>query len=228
MATIRYADHIISDASSPLPVPGMQFAPAAERNAAAIASALADLLPAGTRRLLEIASGTGQHAAHLAAAFPKLTIQPSDLDASALISIAAHASALPPAVAARILSPLLLDLCAPTPPFPEAYDAVLAINVLHISEPAALPGLMRCAAAALRPGGLLVCYGPFTVERAATTPSNLAFHEKLLAMQPYYGLRDIADVDAAAAAQGLRVHAPPKGMPANNFLLMYLKAEGGA
>jgi SAM-dependent methyltransferase len=197
---------------------GLPHSPAADRNKDAILGVLQRLLPAHAS-VLEIASGTGQHAAHAAAAQPQWAWQPTDADAHALPGIAQRCAALP-----NVRPPLLLDVLAwPWPLAHDAcFDAVFSANMLHISPWVACAGLMRGAAAHLVPGGLLLVYGPFIVDDEPTAPSNLAFDADLRRRDAAWGLRRLADVTATAAGAGLdvqqRIH-----MPANNLILVFLR-----
>ena len=192
-------------------------APAAERNAAPILEVLRGALPAqGT--VLEIASGTGQHAVHFASALPGLTWQPSDADARARASIAAwraHTGL------ANLLEPLDLDVCREPWPI-EAVDAVVCINMIHIAPWEAARALMKGAGARIAPGGALVLYGPYRRGGAHTAPSNEAFDADLRARDPSWGVRDMEDVEALAQAQGFACEARV-AMPANNFCLVFRK-----
>lgn len=197
-----------------------RFAPAAARNRGPILDALRGRLPA-SGLLLEVASGSGEHAVHLAAAFPALTIQPSDPDPEARASIAAWAAetGLP-----NIRPPLALDAAAAAWPAARA-DAVLCINMIHIAPWQACEGLVRGAARLLPPGGPLVLYGPFRRGGAHTAPSNAAFDESLRAQDPRWGVRDLEAVAALAAAEGF---AAPEvvPMPANNLTLVFRRLDG--
>ncbi len=199
-----------------------RFAPAAARNREPILAALRGRLPAAGL-LLEVASGTGEHAAHLAAAFPTLTIQPSDPDADARASIAAWAAeaGLP-----NLRPPLALDAAAAAWPLAHA-DAVLCINMIHIAPWAAAEGLLHGAARILPPGAPLVLYGPFRQGGAHTAPSNAAFDDSLRAQDPRWGVRDLEAVAALAAGQGFG--APEVvPMPANNLTVVFRSLDAGA
>ena len=210
-----------------------QFAPAADRNKQPIGELLHGLLHSlpirdGGIRVLEVAAGTGQHSVYFAQRFPQLTIQPTDCDEKALASISAYRDELSEATASTprgtVLAPLRLDVAADDAHLiePASYDLVLCVNLLHISLPAATPGLMRVASRALAPGGVLVVYGPFMVDHKPTTPSNAEFDVKLKGMHPEYGLRDVADVTAEAEMYGLALERRVD-MPANNFSLLFRK-----
>ncbi|MBB5691456.1 DUF938 domain-containing protein [Roseomonas alkaliterrae] len=197
-----------------------RFAPAAARNRGPILEALRGRLPA-SGLLLEVASGSGEHAVHLAAAFPALTIQPSDPDPDARASIAAWAAetGLP-----NIRPPLALDAAAAAWPVARA-DAVLCINMIHIAPWQACEGLVRGAARLLPPDGPLVLYGPFRRGGAHTAPSNAAFDDSLRAQDPRWGVRDLEAVAALAAAEGF---AAPEvvPMPANNLIVVFRRLDG--
>jgi SAM-dependent methyltransferase len=190
-----------------------KHAPATLRNREAIAVKLAALLPErGT--VLEVASGSGEHAAYFAERFPGLTFVPSDPDAAARASIAAWCEGL-----ANVAPPLAIDAAAGDWPIAAA-DAVLCINMVHISPWEATVGLFRACAELLPPGGPLILYGPYRRAELPTAPSNEAFDESLKARDPRWGLRDVADVTAVAQAHGLRFDRLVE-MPANNILLVY-------
>lgn len=188
--------------------------PAAERNQGPIAAVLQRVLPA-QGLALEIASGSGQHAAHFAAALPGWQWQPSDGDAAALPSIHAWCQGLP-----NVLPPLHLDVLAPVwPGAPDAADAVYCANMLHISPWPTCAALMQGTARHLAPQGLLLLYGPYRVEGEALAPSNQAFDVDLRQRNPAWGLRALHEVLAEARAVGLQLRERV-AMPANNLLLV--------
>ncbi|MGB3318181.1 MAG: DUF938 domain-containing protein [Sphingopyxis granuli] len=192
-----------------------RHAPATLRNRDAIAAVLADWLPAaGT--VLEIASGSGEHAVHFAAAFPALTWQPSDPDPDALASIVAWSGE---AAAANILLPLQLDAATPDWPVARA-AAILCINMVHISPWEATLGLFAGAARLLPPGAPLILYGPYVEADVPTAESNRTFDASLRARNPAWGLRDTAVVAAAAEQAGFGL-AARCAMPANNLMLLF-------
>jgi hypothetical protein len=194
--------------------------PAAERNAPPILAELRRLLPErGT--MLEIASGTGQHAAAFAAALPGWTWQPTDFDPASLPSIRAWCAGL-----ANVRAPAVLDVCAEPWPaeVPATVDAIFCANMIHIAPWACTPALMRGAARHLAPQGLLVTYGPYVEDDVPTAPSNLAFDADLRARDPAWGLRRLADVAVQARDAGLRLRERVP-MPANNLLLAWERAD---
>jgi len=191
-----------------------RFAPATQRNREPILAVLRRVLPA-EGVLLEVASGTGEHAAFFAAALPRLIIQPSDAEAQNLASIAAwrdHAGL------ANLRAPLALDATAESWPVERA-DAVLCVNMIHIAPWEACVGLVAGAARLLLPGNPLVLYGPFRRGGRHTSPSNEAFDASLRAEDPAWGVRDVDEVDVVAAAAGLQ-QSELIDMPSNNLCVV--------
>jgi hypothetical protein len=176
------------------------------------------VLPA-TGLVLEVASGSGEHALHLAAALPHLVFQPSDPDPAARASIDAWAAG---AGLPNLRPALALDAAAPPAAWPIARaDAVLCINMIHIAPWEAALGLVAGAARLLvAPGAPLVLYGPFRRGGAHTAPSNAAFDASLRAQDPRWGVRDLEAVAGAAAEAGF---GPPEAiaMPANNLTVVF-------
>jgi len=202
-----------------MPLDARQHSPAAERNQGPIAAVLQRVLPA-QGVALEIASGTGQHAAHFAAALPLWQWQPSDGDAASLPSIRAWCQGL-----ANVMPPLHLDVLAPHwPGAPEAADAVFCANMLHIAPWPTCAALMQGAARHLAPQGLLLLYGPYLVEGENTAPGNLAFDADLRRRHPAWGLRWLHDVLAQAAHVGLHLQERV-AMPANNLMLVLARGR---
>jgi hypothetical protein len=192
-----------------------RFAPAAARNRDPILEVLRGILPA-RGLVLEVASGSGEHAIHFAAAMPALTFQPSDPDADARASIDAWARE---AALANLLPAAALDASAW--PWPvAAADAVVCINMIHISPWAATEGLMRGAAALLPAGAPLALYGPYRRGGLHTAPSNAAFDEDLRARNPDWGVRDLEAVAALAATHGFAASRVVE-MPANNLTVVF-------
>jgi SAM-dependent methyltransferase len=192
-----------------------RHAPATERNRDAIADVLREVLPE-RGLLLEVAAGTGEHAAYLAPLFPELRWQPSDPDPDALTSIEAWAA---DADAPNLLPPVFLDAASSTWPIDSA-DAILCINMVHISPWAATEGLIRGAGRLLPGGAPLILYGPYRRAGVPTAPSNEAFDLSLKARNPAWGLRDLEAVQGQAAEQGLGFERLYE-MPANNLTLVF-------
>ena len=198
------------------------FSPAAARNSAPILAVLQRVLPANGV-VLEIGCGTGEHAVHFAGAMPRLTWLPSDPDAD---SRASTASWIESTGLSNVLLPLDIDVCAKawgvehTAPF----DAIVSLNMVHISPWAATLGLFAGAGRLLRAGGLLFLYGPFTRGGVHNAPSNAAFDASLRARNPSWGLRDIADLERVGESSGLSLQETIE-MPANNKSLIF--SNGG-
>lgn len=197
-------------------------APAAQRNCEPIAEVLADWLP-GTGTVLEIASGTGEHAIWFAERFPALCWQPSDAHPDALESIAAWRES---ARLENAFEPLWIDAGADDWPV-ESADAVLSINMAHISPWSASLGLIAGAARILPGSGPLILYGPWLKDDIDTAPSNLAFDADLKARDADWGLRRVEDFAAAAAEKGFGL-IEWRRMPANNLMLLFRLSEGAA
>ena len=195
-----------------------QFAPATQRNRDPILEVLRSALPAAGL-VLEIASGSGEHAVHFAGALPGLVFQPSDPNPDALASIAAWAAATG---TANVRPPIRLDVTERPWPIAAA-DAVLCINMVHISPWAATVALIEGAAAILPKGAPLYLYGPYFRREVETAPSNIAFDESLRARNPAWGVRDLAQVAALAQRTGF-LRPDVTEMPANNLSLVFRRA----
>lgn len=195
--------------------------PAAARNAEPIRNVLAEWLPPGGT-VLEVASGGGEHAVAFARAFPQLRWQPSDPDRAALASIRQWREE---EGAANLLPPVRLDASAAEWPVGEA-DAVVAINLVHISPWPTSLGLLAGAARVLPPGSPLILYGPWRVEGEALASSNEEFDQSLKARDPRWGLREVSAFATAAAEHGLRL-AEQRAMPANNRMLLFRRSSAG-
>ncbi|HGG57101.1 MAG TPA: DUF938 domain-containing protein [Nannocystis exedens] len=202
-----------------------RFAPATARNREFILAVLDRILPsAGV--LLEIGAGSGEHAAYMAGRFPGIAWMPSDPDPEARASIDAwrdHVGAENVALA------LELDAAAERWPVdgpassadgPGRFDAMLAINVVHISPWSTAVGLFRGAGRLLRPGGVLYLYGPYRIAGEHTARSNEAFDQSLKARDPRWGVRDLEALEKLASAAGLTL-SERVPMPANNFSLVF-------
>lgn len=196
---------------------GGLVSPAAARNAEAILSVLRAHLPK-KGHVLEIASGSGQHAVAFARSLPEVTWTPSDPSADARESIMAwrRESGLP-----NLTDPQAIDATVSTTWLTETVQAIVCINMIHISPWSAAEGLMTLAGRALtRPGGLLFLYGPYLEADQPLAPSNAAFDADLKARDPSWGLRDRDAVAAEALKHGLHLTLR-KSMPANNIALLF-------
>ena len=192
-----------------------RFAPAVARNKAAITEVLVRHAPA-SGLVLEVASGSGEHALHFAAEFPALSLQPTDPDAAALASITAWRAE---ARLANLLPPLMLDVMATDWPVQKA-DAVICINMIHIAPWGATAALMSGAARILPPGAILFLYGPFKRGGLHTAASNGEFDASLRAQDARWGVRDLEAVTDTAGEAGF---AAPivEAMPANNLSVIF-------
>lgn len=190
-------------------------APAAARNRQPILEVLEPRLPA-RGLVLEIASGTGEHVVHYAAARPELTFQPSDPDADARASVDDWVQTL----GLKNVRPAIgIDVTRPSWPIERA-DAVLCCNMIHIAPWEATIGLVDGAARLLSPGGLLYLYGPYRRGGRHTAPSNEAFDTDLRRRNPAWGVRDLETVVDLARTQGFSTPVIVE-MPANNLSLLF-------
>ena len=189
--------------------------PATLRNRDAILEVLRGVLPP-SGLVLEIASGSGEHVVHFARALPGLTFQPSDPEDAALQSIKAWTqdSAL-----SNVRPPVMLDASSDLWPLAAA-DAVLCINMIHISPWPATKGLIRGCAKLLRKGAPLYLYGPYRRADVITAPSNEAFDASLKSRNPEWGLRDLEAVAELARAEGFSAPEITE-MPANNLSVVF-------
>jgi SAM-dependent methyltransferase len=190
-------------------------APAALRNREVIADAIGRFLP-NQGNVLELASGTGEHICLFAERFDHLTWQPSEMESSRLDSISAYVSAksLPNLALPRYLNVADTDWHA------TKADAIIAINLLHVAPESVSSAVLNGAAQVLRPGGILLLYGPFTVNGVFNAESNRHFDEYLRQQNTAWGLRDIADLDRISRTVGLK-RLSLLDMPANNYLVVY-------
>jgi len=196
-------------------VPDRRHAPATLRNRAPILEVLRRVLP-GPGLLLEVASGSGEHVVHFAAALPDWSFQPSDVDPDALASITAWLgeTGLP-----NVRPPVRLDVTSQDWPV-EPVQAMFCANLIHIAPPEAAQGLMAGACRYLVAGGVLVLYGPFRIGGAHTAPSNAAFDADLRARDARWGVRDLEWVQELGAGSGLTLEERVS-MPANNQTLVF-------
>lgn len=198
-----------------------QYSPAAERNSAPILERLHALLaPSG--EALEIASGTGQHAACFAAALPGWRWQPSDWQEDAFDSIRAWAAQTG---AGNVRAPVQLDVRAPHwpaqgPAFTQPFDLIYCANMLHIAPWDCCAGLMQGAARHLAPRGVLVTYGPYLEDGVPTAPGNAAFDQSLRERNPAWGIRRLSAVQEEAQRARLQLRER-HALPANNLLLVF-------
>lgn len=204
---------------SPAHADGRLIAPSAERNEQPIIDALGPILRDRRGVLLEIGSGTGQHAAAWARAFPKLDWQPSDPFDTHLESInawVAHADCV------NLRAPIWLDAAEAWPSL-EPLKGVISVNVIHITPWVVAQGIVRGAGQAVSPDGLLIFYGPFREGGQHAGEGNVRFDESLRAQDPDWGIRDLEKLTALAAEAGF---APPSvtHMPANNRLVVFKRA----
>jgi hypothetical protein len=196
---------------------GRRHSAAAERNKGPILEILERVLPR-EGVVLEIASGTGQHAVHFARAFPSIIWQPADIDAELRRSVASWVAA---EKLANVREPIALDVLAPRWPI-EAADAIVCINMIHVAPWEATLALF--AGARRLSAEVLFLYGPYRRFGTHTAPSNARFDGELRAHDPRWGVRDLEAVAEAAAAEGfaLREVVP---MPANNFSVAFASAS---
>ena len=189
-------------------------APAALRNVGPIGDVLAEWLPV-SGLVLELASGTGEHGLAFARRFPQIQWQPSDASDEALASIRAWREAGP----GNLLAPIRIDAAANEWPIARA-DAMIAINLVHISPWETALGLLDGAARLLGSGAPLILYGPWIEEGATTVPSNQVFDMDLRARDPRWGLRNVADFTREAELRGLEF-GERRSMPSNNIMLRF-------
>ena len=191
-------------------------APATLRNRDAILGVLRQELPEWGV-VLEIASGSGEHAIYFAEKMPALTWQPSDPDPGALASIKAYGAEYP---GVNLREPVRLDACASTWPI-KRVDAMVCINMVHISPWASTEGLFEGAARTIEaPNAPLILYGPYFDDNVEAAPSNLQFDASLRSRNPDWGIRRIEDMDKIAEQNGF-IRAARFEMPANNLSLVY-------
>lgn len=200
----------------------LPFSAASDRNKAPILAVLASVLPPQAC-VLEVASGTGQHAEHFAATQPGWQWQPTDYDDGTLAAVATRCAQLP-----NVFAPIRLDVLQQPWPAelgaPGSFDAVYCANMIHISPWATCAGLMQGAARLLVTGGVLVLYGPYFEDNVVASPGNLAFDADLRRRNPAWGIRRMAEVTAEARAAGLTLERRVE-MPANNLTLVFRLAS---
>ena len=197
------------------------FSPSAARNRDPILQVLQAILPP-QGALLEVASGTGEHVVHFARGLPGWRFQPTEFDEPSRQSVRAW---IAHKGLANVAAPVTLDARAEIWGVEESglFDAVLSLNMIHIAPWAAAQGLFRGASRVLKPGGLLLLYGPFQENGVHNAPSNAAFDESLRARDSDWGVRDIRDLQKLANDNGLTLRER-QAMPANNQLLAFVKS----
>ena len=193
---------------------GLPLWPSAERNKAPIAEVLKRVLPE-QGSLLEVSSGTGQHALHFTTALPGWTIQPSECDPELLETLRRRVEL---AKNARLLPPIALDVTGEAPALEPT--AIYCANMVHIAPWAACVGLFRVASRLLPAGGLLVTYGPYSLHGEHTAESNARFDESLRERNAQWGVRDVDAIEQVAREHGFAL-VETHQMPANNLLLVW-------
>jgi hypothetical protein len=196
-----------------------RVAPAADRNKEAILEILRDVLPA-RGVVLEVASGSGQHAVFFARALAHLTWQPSDVDPGALASIRAYAEE---AGLANLSPPISLDATAAAWPIERA-DAVVSINMIHIAPWEACLGLFERSAGIVGREAPLVLYGPFAIDGNYIAPSNIEFDKRLRGENASWGVRELRDVERCALERGFRLERVV-ARPANNQVVVFRRTD---
>ncbi|KAK7113167.1 methyltransferase-like 26 isoform X2 [Littorina saxatilis] len=198
--------------------------PAADRNKGPILEVLQECLPK-KGFVFEVASGPGQHVVHFAKVFPDLTFLPSDCDVSYLKSTQAY---IHKTEVTNVLPPLYIDITQPVSKWPdqerltaESCDAILNINMIHISPWDTCQGLMAAAGFLLKPGGLLYMYGPFSKGGIITPDSNVQFDQMLRSRNASWGLRDVDDIKQLATQHGLQLEKMMDMLANNKSLLLY-------
>jgi SAM-dependent methyltransferase len=197
------------------PTDPRMFHPHVERNREPILAVLKRLLP-GRALVLELASGSGQHAEFFAKALPGASWLPSDIDPRALASIAAFRAE---ANVRNLLAPVRLDATAPEWPV-KRVNAIVCCNMIHIAPWAACRGVIAGAARVLLPDGFLFLYGPFKIDDHHTARSNQEFDTWLRGQDPEWGIRDLGEVRTLASEHGLTL-AETVPMPANNLSAIF-------
>jgi SAM-dependent methyltransferase len=197
---------------------GRLASPSAERNKGPIAEVLAQVLPQ-SGLVLEVGSGTGEHAVHFARVMPHLTWQPSERDEACLRSISAWVAV---EANAKVRQPLYLDVTDAQWPIAAA-DAVVCINMIHIAPWSVAQALLRGTSRILPTGGLLCLYGPYRVAGKHTSTSNRAFDAQLRAMNSEWGVRDLDAMSNEARALNVELERTFQ-MPANNLIAVFRKS----
>ena len=190
------------------------FFPATQRNREPLVEVLTDVFAPPVGAVLELACGSGEHAAAFAPRLPWLRWLPTDAEPAHVASAEAWRAATS---ASNLLSAVRYDVLVGEPPA-GPFDAIFAANLVHISPPELPAALFAAARRVVRPGGLVVTYGAYTIDGQHTAPSNVAFDAHLKQQDPRWGVRDLADLERVAEGFTLERRIP---MPANNFVLVY-------
>lgn len=202
-----------SASDSPLDI-GLPAWPAPERNKGPLLDVLQNWFHSGL--VVELASGTGQHAVHFARGLPGVTWQPSEVDRELVEVVAARVTQ---AELDNLKPPIWLDVGAPTWPLSRV-EGLFCANLLHISAWQIAESLFRGASRSLVSGAYLLTYGPYRKGGVHTSVSNADFDASLKQRNPEWGVRDIHDLEACAAAHGLTL-VETISMPANNLTLVW-------
>lgn len=190
---------------------------AADRNKDALVSVLKQIIPGDTKlKALEVASGSGLHAATFSKNFPNVTWTPTEVDKSQWPSLLAYQ-----ADHSNMMEPLELDISKEVVQFDaDSVDILININMIHISNWAATQGLFRAAGKLLKKNGILITYGPYSKNGVLKPESNVNFNRYLQDQNPEWGIRDIADLSDEGAEHGLYLKEE-YDMPANNKVLVF-------
>jgi cyclopropane fatty-acyl-phospholipid synthase-like methyltransferase len=197
----------------------MRYAPAADRNKEPLVAVLSTLLPQ-RGAVLEIASGTGQHVVHFARSFPSLSWQPSEADEGLISSIRGHAQC---SGCSNIEDVIQVNVHAPVWSV-DIYDAIIAINMIHIAPWSATHDLFRGGTEHLKYGGTLIMYGPYRFFGYDHAESNRLFDQRLRAQNAAWGIRNLESIGQVAAGFGFALSAAIP-MPANNHVLVFKRYQ---
>ena len=216
----------VTDYFNALPIdPRRRVAPATARNRDPILAVLREHVPLPAR-VLELASGTGEHGAYFCTQLPELQWQPSDADPDSLASITAWTEALR---LSNLHEPVAIDLSQPVDHLPWSagiFDAGFCANLIHIAPWEVCPNMLSVMSRVLKPNAPFIVYGPFRVNGAHTAPSNVQFEQWLHSLDPRFGVRDREAVVREADVRGLDLEQSVE-MPANNFCLVFRKRAAG-
>jgi Protein of unknown function (DUF938) len=212
--------HSDKPGTGPGPGDARLFAPSAQRNRQPILNVLTRVLP-NDGLILDLASGSGEHALHFASNLPALQWQPSDPNPDCRRSIDAHAAHPDTGGCANLLPALDVDVTAADWPV-RAADGIVCINMVHISPWSASEGLFAGARRLLPASGILFLYGPYKRNGRHTAPSNAAFDASLRGRNRAWGIRNLEDLMALGTQSGLAL-SKIVDMPAKNLSLVFVK-----